>query len=219
MAELRTEDEQVEAIKQWWRNNGTSTLLAIVVALVVYFAWNYWQNQQQTHSAEASRVYDQLMVHAARIEGGDFSSVVQAQALAKQLSADFSNSSYGDFGRLFTARFAVEAGDYAQAEAELSELHQHAHSQPIQYTAQVRLAQVYVQQEKFDEALALVSQVPDEAFAAQFAEVQGDVYFRQNNIEQAIVAYQQALNAARTLGVSTELLQRKIDSLSTHGEL
>lgn len=219
MAEMRTEEEQVEAIKQWWRKNGTSTVLAVVIGLAVYFGWNYWQNQQQAQADQASQLYDQLMLQTARMEAGEAANAETAQQLAEQLKADFGNTSYGDFARLFLARFAVEAGEYAQAESELSALSQKAHSDPVKYTAQARLAQLYVQLEKFEQALEIVNVVPDQAFAAQFYEVQGDVHFRQNRLEPAINAYQQAMNAARDLGLSTELLQRKIDSLSTSGEL
>ena len=49
MAELRTEEEQVQAIKDWWKNNGSSLLIGIGAALAIVFGWQAWQNHQATN--------------------------------------------------------------------------------------------------------------------------------------------------------------------------
>jgi len=46
MAELRTDEEQVEAIKQWWKNNGSSLLIGIGAALAIAFGWQAWQTSR-----------------------------------------------------------------------------------------------------------------------------------------------------------------------------
>ena len=42
----RTEEEQVEALKAWWRENGKSTVVAIAMAVMGVFGWQGWQKQQ-----------------------------------------------------------------------------------------------------------------------------------------------------------------------------
>ena len=44
MAEMRTEEEQIEAIKQWWKKNGSSLLIGVGLALAIVFGWQAWQN-------------------------------------------------------------------------------------------------------------------------------------------------------------------------------
>ena len=40
MAEgYESDDEQIEALKQWWHEHGTSTVVTVVVALACYFGW------------------------------------------------------------------------------------------------------------------------------------------------------------------------------------
>ncbi len=39
MAELRTEEEQIEAIKRWWKENGVSLLIGAAIAAAGVFAW------------------------------------------------------------------------------------------------------------------------------------------------------------------------------------
>ena len=46
MDAYRTDDEQVEALKRWWKENGTSTLLMVAVAVGGYFGWQAWDTRQ-----------------------------------------------------------------------------------------------------------------------------------------------------------------------------
>ena len=38
----RTEEEQVEAIKTWWKANGTSVIVGVVLGVAVIFGVRYW---------------------------------------------------------------------------------------------------------------------------------------------------------------------------------
>ena len=42
MAELRTEEEQVEALKSWWKENGKSLIMGVVIAVAAVFGWRGW---------------------------------------------------------------------------------------------------------------------------------------------------------------------------------
>jgi predicted negative regulator of RcsB-dependent stress response len=39
---MRTEEEQVEALKGWWTENGKSLLFMVAIALSAVFAWKTW---------------------------------------------------------------------------------------------------------------------------------------------------------------------------------
>ncbi|MEW8396328.1 MAG: tetratricopeptide repeat protein, partial [Candidatus Thiodiazotropha sp.] len=39
MSEYQTEEEQVEAIKRWWKENGTSVIAGLVIGLGGIFGW------------------------------------------------------------------------------------------------------------------------------------------------------------------------------------
>lgn len=220
MAELLTEEEQIAAIKKWWKENGTSIILALILGLGGYFGWNYWKETQSVEVETASVLYNQLVQIVAVNQAAEASQQDKdtMKTLASELKNNFSNTSYGNFGALFLARFAVDAGDFDQAAAELEALIANTKQEPIKFTAQARLAQVYIQQNKLAEALALVNDIPDPAFAPQFEEAKGDALFRQGNNLEAIKAYQKAQAAAQSQGLDTQLLQRKIDSLASAGD-
>lgn len=218
MAELRTEEEQVEAIKKWWKENGTALILTVIVVFAGWLGWGFWQDQQQQTQENASQLYNQLVqtaVQPAVTEQG----IDNMKALALELKTEYEGTSYAEFGTLFLARFAAEEGNYDEAITELENLAENSEHEPVKYTAQARLAQVLIQQEKLDEALAIVSTSPSAAYTNQFAEAKGDALYLKGQHEEAQAAYQEALEAAQKIGVRADALQRKIDMLASSGEI
>ena len=47
METFRTEEEQVEAIKRWWQENGKSTVLGVAIAMAAVFGWRGWNDYQR----------------------------------------------------------------------------------------------------------------------------------------------------------------------------
>ncbi len=218
MAELRTEEEQVEAIKKWWKENGTTLVLTVLIVSAGWFGWNFWQDQQQQTQENASQLYNQLVqtaVQPAVTEAG----LNSMKALATELKTEYAGSSYAEFGTLFLARFAAEEGNYDEAVAELTNLVKNSKHEPVKYTAQARLAQVLIQQEKLDEAIALVSTSPSAAYASQFEEAKGDALYLKGDLAEAHQAYKTALAAAQNIGLRADTLQRKIDMLASNGDI
>ena len=219
MTEYRTDEEQAELLKKWWAENGKSLLATIVIVAGGWFGWNSYQANQQATAEAASMLYSQLVDKVAQPAAQqDEAAKAEMEALATQLKKDFGNTSYGQFGALFLARFAADAGDFDTAAAELNSIIATADEGPIKFTAQARLANVLIQQEKMDEALVLVATVPDAAYAAQFEEAKGDALFRKGELSEARAAYVRAQEAAANLGLNTQQLQRKIDNLAASGD-
>jgi predicted negative regulator of RcsB-dependent stress response len=219
MTELRTDEEQAEALKKWWADKGIGVVTSIAVVAAGWFGWGAWQNNQQQTGEAASAVYSQLVELSAQpIASQDAVAKAEMQALAEQLKSEYSSTTYADFGSLFIARFAVDAGDYDSAVTELSALIARADEGPIKYTAQARLAAILVQQEKLDDALAIVANIPDPAYAPQFEETRGDALFLKGDKAAAREAYLRALAAAQELGINHPALQRKADSLAIAGD-
>jgi predicted negative regulator of RcsB-dependent stress response len=145
MTELRTDEEQAEALKKWWADKGIGVVTSIAVVAAGWFGWGAWQNNQQQTGEAASAVYSQLVELSAQpIASQDAVAKAEMQALAEQLKSEYSSTTYADFGSLFIARFAVDAGDYDSAVTELSALIARADEGPIKYTAQARLAAILV---------------------------------------------------------------------------
>ena len=213
--EIRTEEEQVEAIKNWWNENGKSLIVTVVVVLGGYFGWNGYQEQQRTQGEAASSVYQQLVNKATKpVTEQTEDDKLELETVAAQLKDEFPGSLYAKFGGLYLAKFAIEANDFEGAAAELQSLVDAGDKGPITYLAQVRLARVFIQLEKLDEALALVKTTPEASFTTQYEETKGDVLFAKGELTAALTAYQAARASATALGINTQVLQRKIDDLA-----
>jgi predicted negative regulator of RcsB-dependent stress response len=213
--ELRTEEEQVEAIKSWWKENGKSLIITIVVVLAGYFGWNGYQENQRVQGEAAASIYQQLMSKATKpLSEQTEADKTELETVAAQLKTDYPGSLYAQFASLYLAKFAIEANNFDAASAELAALVEANQAGPVTYLAKVRLARVWIQQNKLDDALALVATVPEESFTVQYEETKGDVLFAKGELTAARTAYQTARTAAMALGINTQVLQRKIDDLA-----
>lgn len=216
MSELRTEEEQVELLKKWWNENGTSLLVSLVLVAGGWFGWNFYQDNQVETGEAAAALYDQVMTKVTELEMEPSDATrTEVVALAEQLKNDFDGSIYQQFAGLVLARVAVEAGDLDSAIAELDAVKTAAEA-PFSYMASYRKARLLVEQEKFDDALAEVAVVPEgaDAYKPQYLEVRGDAYFLKGEESAARESYLQAIDAARELGMNSRVLKRKADYLA-----
>ena len=63
MADHITEEEQIEALKRWWDENGKQVVLAIVLTVGGYFGWQAWTDYVEEKTAAASLVYQEMLDH------------------------------------------------------------------------------------------------------------------------------------------------------------
>ena len=54
MDEYSSEKEQIEEIKQWWKDNGTFIITGLVVGFGALGGWKYWQAYKEQRAATAS---------------------------------------------------------------------------------------------------------------------------------------------------------------------
>lgn len=215
MEEYRTEEEQVEALKKWWQENGRSTIAAIIVALGVGFGWQGWKNHQQTETEAASNSYQQLLRSLDEAQTTDDAAPAISQGA--QIKADYSGTTYAQFAALHLARLAVEKGNLRTAEAELRWALERADSgSDVAHVAGLRLARVLASSDKPDEALAILQRSDVGAYKGSYASARGDVLLSLGRSEEAKEAYSEALALGAQLAGQNDLilLQQKLQSLS-----
>ncbi len=214
MDAYRTEDEQVEALKRWWKENGTSTVLSIVVVFGGYFAWQAWQTRQETYAESASINYQQLVQLAAQIEQEPTETrYATAQHLAETLKADYADTEYARYAALLQARLQVSQQDLEGAEAELRWVLASAPEPALEQVSNLRLARVLFAAGQADQALALSNSVEYGEFAAAFHELRGDIYYEQGDTTAAREQYQSALARGAGDANTAPLVKMKLESL------
>ena len=211
MAELRSEEEQVEALKRWWNENGKSLLAGIAIAILGVVGWNYYGDMQQQEAETASAYYQRLLGNASASQMGaaERSAIKQD---AQTLKDEFSDGAYAQYAALMLAKVAVAENDLEKAETELRWLLSNAEESALVELTNLRLAQVLQAQNRLDQALALV-QDKNDAWQGRRLEVKGDILLAQGDKSAARGAYEKAKKVAAEQGANTALLSLKIDNL------
>ena len=216
MEQYRTEEEQVEALRRWWDENGRSTLVAIVLVLAGTFAWQGWQRYDAQRTASASDLYQQMLEAAALAQEGAATAAPVSQ-LATQVRRDFAGTSYAQFAALHQARVAVIAGDLEAAEADLRWVLGKADGgSETALVAQLRLARVVAAQGNVEQALALLAPEAMGKYQAAAAMARGDVLAGAGRAEEALAAYREAQALVQTYPaqLNLETLAAKLQSLA-----
>ena len=213
MDTYQTEEEQLEALKKWWQENGRSTVFAVVLALGAGFGWQGWKGYQEQQSVAASLRYEMLM-EAIR-ESSRSGDTTTLKTLADELKSDYAGSGYADFAALHLARVAVQENDLAAAEEQLRWVLTRNPSAELRLLTELRLARVTSAQGDAREALNILQAAEPGAYAAAFAEAEGDAWLLLDDSVQAIAAYERAvgLAAASDAGAS-EALRLKLEALT-----
>jgi predicted negative regulator of RcsB-dependent stress response len=206
-----TEEEQVEALKRWWKENSTSTIVGLVMGLVIILAWNYWQDHKKEQAAQASATYDQLL--KALDEGKNES----ADKLAERMKEQFKGTEYAAFSGLFEAKLKTQQGDLAAAKQILKTAASESNKQ-LSNIAKIRLVRLMLATGEYEQGLQVINSVDAKeaaSYSANYDELVGDLYVALDRLDEARTSYQ---NAMRN-GQPSPLLQFKIDDLAAQEKL
>jgi predicted negative regulator of RcsB-dependent stress response len=214
VSELRTEEEQVEAIKSWWKSNGTSLVTTVAIALAAVFGWKAWQ-QKQLNDAEAASVAYQSLTQAVALTVRQPSEDNKATALhlANELKTEHEGTEYARLAALMLARVYVDQSEYELALNEIEGVLAQDLSPEMKNVATLRKAQLLLAQDKFNEALTAVDQVDAEAFKASALELKGDIQVAQGDKDAARNAYQSAIDALGP-NANAQLITIKLNDLA-----
>jgi predicted negative regulator of RcsB-dependent stress response len=222
VADHLTEEEQLEQFKNWWKANGASLAIAILVGLIAYFGFQWWQNNQQQQAEQASALYSELIeaIQPAPVSSNQPISDEKKQTayyITEQLQTDYSGSQYAVNASLFTAKIAIEYNNIDAAEKALQWAVNNSNG-ALKGVASLRLARLNLLQDKYDDALALINTNGD-ALKSLNAELRGDILAAKNDIDGARNAYQEALdNVGETASFRRQLLPIKLANLVPSGE-
>jgi predicted negative regulator of RcsB-dependent stress response len=220
--DYRTEEEQLEALKRWWQENGKAIVIGIVLAAAAVFGWKAWQDHTRNVGEAASDAYFDLLDAVALSEQSPTAAnKATATHLIKQLKSDYESSTYAQYAGLLAAKQAVLDNDLPLAEKELEwVLTQGDDKRVVNKLAKLRLARVIAAQPGDDNArraLALIENTEAGGFSASYEEVKGDIYLRLNRLDDARKAYAIAISEVERSGLANPVLTMKLEDLAVAG--
>ncbi|MGD8407020.1 MAG: tetratricopeptide repeat protein [Thiohalophilus sp.] len=208
MAEFeRTEEETIQAIKDWWKENGRAVIAGLLLGIGGLVGVRYWTTMQETNRQQASQLYQD--VELALQSGNREQASTQTDTLIKE----YDGTVYAPLAALAVAKAEIEAGQLQQAEARLRWALEHSDSEEYQHLARQRLARLLLAQNKADAAAALLVDIKPGGYQSIYAELRGDISLAQDKPDAARGHYQTALMEANT-PLRRQLLEMKLAELA-----
>jgi predicted negative regulator of RcsB-dependent stress response len=207
--EFLTDEQQADVVRKWIRDNGAYMLGGLVLGLGGLLGWNQWQDYNTVQSAEASELYEEILVSIQNDRGP------RADALMLDLENDFGRSPYLDQARLNVAKYHLDRSEFESAASFLGQVVSNSRSDEMKHIARLRLVQIRIQQQQLDQALdILASEKPESAFAARYHDLRGDVFYALGRPDEARSEYQAALSDPQQPPVVDRMyVQAKLDDL------
>lgn len=209
MEDYLTEREQVDRIRQWWKENGAWIIVGVGGGILALAGWNWWQGYQLQRAEQASAIYA-VIAEAAMEERID-----EIRVGVERLESAHGGSPYLQHGRFALAGALARAGEFATAADQLQQVLDSADDPQLRMIARLRLARVLLAAGENERALELARGGEAGVFAAPLREVEGDILAAQGDTAGARAAYEAALEgAAEHAGIIDEAhVQLKLGAL------
>ena len=209
MADHLQEEEQLEAISQWWQENRTSVVAAVVLTLGGTVGWSQYEDYTSEKAVAAANTYDGLLQER---ESGE--SAEELALISAGLRETHDGEAFAEFASLQVAAAAVEAGDLVLARAELESVMATVElDSTLGQLVQLRLARVMAASGDETAAVAILEQ-GSSSFPASYAQALGDIHLAAGRESKALLAYQSAQTESLALGGQLGLVDLKVSGLS-----
>jgi predicted negative regulator of RcsB-dependent stress response len=213
VADHLQEEEQIDAIKQWWQENKVSVIGAIVLTLGGSFGWSQYLDYTSATAIAAADTYDEILLERASGESAD-----QLAMLADTIRDENGSIAFAEFAALQVAAAAAEEGDFEQAQSELEKVMAGVEvDSTLGQLAQLRLAKVKAALGQEEAAIAIL-ELGSDSFPVSYAQVLGDIHLAAGREAAALEAYQTAKAASLMLGGQSGLIDLKVSGLSLRTE-
>lgn len=191
MSHQLSSEEQLEEIKGFFAKRWKIMVAIVVIGLLAFYGWRYWQSYKAEKAIEYSDKYEQLI---AELDDTKTDSVNELVSFAKD-----NDTVYGVFANLRAAKFYVEVlKDYNGAQTLLADALKKTSSEPIKAIINIRIARLQYQLGQYQESLTSLSHVTNESWGAVINDIRGDVFVKMTRYADAVDAYNVALTSSPT---------------------
>jgi predicted negative regulator of RcsB-dependent stress response len=108
-----TEDEQIAAIKKWWKENWLSLFGGVLIGAGILFGWKYWSDSKNFHSESASVEYEAMIQSLAQNQ------LEESSSHAATLLGQYADTPYAGLAALTMAKIKADKDDLVAAKSHL----------------------------------------------------------------------------------------------------
>ncbi|MBC8519576.1 MAG: tetratricopeptide repeat protein [Gammaproteobacteria bacterium] len=207
--EFNTADqEEIEVLKKWWKENGTSTVAGVVIGLALLFGWQGYSGYVDSQGMAASQYFEQMQSALIQKESE------QAESFGNQLMDQYPGTIYAANGALGLAALQVERGDGAAARVHFQWVLENSNFESPRQLAQLGMARLYLAEGDVESALKRLSDEEHGIYASHFSEIKGDALSRKGDHVAAQSAYVEAIQLADSTDQRRALLEMKLSEVT-----
>lgn len=205
------EQEKIDQVKAWWDRFGglVSSLLTVVLVVIVgYYAWGWYQNYQ----AEKALGYYDTINSAIKNARPDANDKIRIQEALTALQQDYVGTAYPARASLLASKYFIEKKDLAAAQKAVQWVINESKEVEMLPVAQLQLASILMDQQKWDEALVQVANPPAD-FQAVFLDRRADILLAKGQQKEAVSTWKEALAVAGVEPSFVRMVELKLSVL------
>lgn len=210
-------DPLVTNDKQAWlalKEHGAKIVWVIVLVLLGYFGWQYYQKNYAKIDTVAADSYTAIAEQVATLNLTDDTATQSVFADIDALVLTHPNTVYAWQALMMKAGFEVDSGNYEQAIATLTKASNVGlDDKGLLAISQLQLARTQLAKGDIKAALETANATYPASFEASRLEVLGDIHVANNDIESAKAAYGTAWELLRARDENRALLGLKMQAL------
>lgn len=201
------EQEQLEALKEWWKRWGNYVIYGVAALLIAVAGWQYWKNHVAKQSLEAAALFESMN---NALEAGDMKA---AREQGAQLVDKYGSTPYATRAAMLIASVNVQGKDTKSAKAQLEWVAANTKEAALRDVARLRLAGLLLDEKDYEGALKQLNAAHTDAYGPRFDDLKGDVYLAQGKTAEARAAYSAAYARLKDNNPLHGVVEMKLDSL------
>lgn len=214
--DFETEEQQIDAIKKWFKEYGTTIVVGLVLGLVGIFGYRYFNEQRELGLEETSDAYESVLSILNEQQDNE-----KFLAEASIFNINHKNTIYSNLLSLQLTKLAVNANDLGTASQHLRDILNNPQDVTIEHIARIRLARIMLAQGDSDNALALIAESVGDEFRGSYEMLRGDIWLVKGDRSKARQAYEAAKTKAidGPINPNLEMLLSELADESTVAEV
>ncbi|WP_337009664.1 YfgM family protein [Pantoea sp. AS142] len=199
------ENEQTDALRNFFANNGKALAIGVVIGIAALGGWRYWSSHQDDTAKSVSAQYQQL---TTAMQAGKPETLEAVNRFASENS-----NTYGALAAMDLAKQYVDAGQFDKAATLLQNGLKDTKDANLQAVINLRLARIQLQQNQADAALKTLDGVKGDGWTAIVADIRGEALLTKGDKQGARDAWSKGVESDASPALK-QMMQMKMNNLS-----